>query len=57
MNESHFELRFGNQSFRCRRPRGSDRFNPRFTRKHIKNIQGRGGLEFLKAGEMMVGER
>jgi transposase len=67
-DESHFELRFGNQNFRCRRSKGSDRFDPKFTRKRVKHPQkvmawacfswkGRGGLDFLKNGEMMNGVR
>ena len=67
-DESHFELRFGNQNYRCRRAKGSDRFDPKFTRKRVKHPQkvmawacfswrGRGGLEFLKKGEMMNGVR
>jgi hypothetical protein len=67
-DESHFELRFGNQSFRCRRAKGTDRFDPKFTRKRVKHPpkvmvwgcfswRGRGGLKFLKPGEMMNGAR
>ena len=67
-DESHFELRFGGQERRCRRPRGSDRFAPQFTRKTVKHPpkvmvwgcfswMGRGGLEFLNPGEMMNGVR
>ena len=48
--------------------KGSDRFAPEFTRKTVKHPpkvmvwgcfswRGRGGLEFLKQGEMMNGER
>jgi hypothetical protein len=62
--ESPFELRFGGQEERCRRLRGSDRFYPKFTRKTAKHPpkvmvwgcfswRGRGGLEFLKTGEMI----
>jgi hypothetical protein len=36
-DESHFELRFGKQSFCCRRARGTDRFDPKFTRKRVKH--------------------
>ncbi len=67
-DESHFELRFGHQGQRCRRSKGSDRFDPKFTRKTVKHPpkimiwgafswRGRAGLEFLKPGEMMNGER
>lgn len=67
-DESHFELRFGQQGWRCRRSKGSDRFDPKFTRKKVKHPvkvmvwgsfswRGRGGLEFLNTGEMMNGER
>ncbi len=67
-DDSHFELRFGNQSFRCRKAKGTDRFDPKFTRKRVKHPpkvmvwgcfswRGRGGLEFLKPGEMMNGAR
>ena len=67
-DESHFELRFGQQGWRCRRAKGSDRCDPKFTRKRVKHPpkvmawgcfswRGRGGLEFLKPGEMMNGER
>lgn len=67
-DESHFELKFGSTQHRCRRPMGSDRFNPRFTKKTVKHTpkimawgsfswRGRGGLEFLKAGDMMNGPR
>jgi hypothetical protein len=67
-DESHFELRMGNQGWRCRRSKGSDRFDPKFTRKRVKHPpkimawacfswRGRGGLEFLKPGEMMNGVR
>ena len=67
-DESHFELLFGNQATRVRRPVGSDRFDKKFTRKTVKHpkkvmvwacfsFRGRGGIEFLKEGEMMNGER
>jgi hypothetical protein len=67
-DESHFELRFGNQNFCCRRSKGSNRFDPKFTRKRVKHPQkvmawacfswkGQGGLDFLKNGEMMIGVR
>lgn len=67
-DESHFELRFGNQGDRCRRPVGSDRFDSSFTKKTVKHPQkvmawacfswkGRGGIEFLDQGEMMNGIR
>ncbi len=36
-DESHFELRFGDQERHCRRPKGSDRFAPQFTRKTVKH--------------------
>jgi hypothetical protein len=36
-DESHFELRMGNQGCCCRRSKGSDRFDPKFTRKHVKH--------------------
>ena len=66
-DESHFELQFS-RATRCRRPIGSDRFNPRFTRKTVKHAakimawgcfswKGRGSIEFLKKGEMMNGQR
>jgi hypothetical protein len=65
-DESHFEL----NTFRkrlCRRPVGSDRFSPRFTRKTVKHPakvmawacfswKGRGAIEFLDKGEMMNGQ-
>jgi hypothetical protein len=35
-DESHFELRFGSRSWRCRRPVGSDRYAERFTMKTVK---------------------
>ncbi len=67
-DESHFELRFGHQGSRCRRPMGSDRFEERFTKKMVKHPpkvmawacfswKGRGALEFLDQGEMMNGQR
>ena len=67
-DESHFELMAGDRVGRCRRPKGSDRFHPKFTKKTVKHPakimvwgcfswQGRGGLEFLKKGEMMDGPR
>jgi hypothetical protein len=67
-DDSHFELRFGNQSSRCRRPAGSDPFSPKFTKKTVKHPQkvmawgcfswmGRGVLEFLEKGKMMDGAR
>ena len=66
-DEPHFELQFTRQ-VRCRRPQGSDRFSPQFTRKTVKHPakvmvwgcfswRGRGALEFLKKGEMMNGAR
>lgn len=66
-DESHFELTFCRRN-RCRRPPGSDRFNPRFTRKTTKHPakvmawacfswRGRGAIEFLQPGEMMNGQR
>ncbi len=36
-DESHFELRFGNQSFRCRRAKGTVQFDLKFTRKRVKH--------------------
>ncbi len=64
-DESHFELKCGTRVDRCRRPRGSDRFSTKFTRKTVKHPQGHGlGLlqlewsgcrEFLKKGKMMNG--
>ena len=33
-DESHFELKFSRQT-RCRRPVGSDRHDPKFTRKTL----------------------
>ena len=67
-DKSHFELRFANSRRLCRRPVGSDHFDPQFTRKTVKfppkimawgtfSWRGRGGLEFLKNGEMMNGTR
>jgi hypothetical protein len=38
-DESHFELQFSRQ-VRCRRPQGSDRFSPHFTRKTVKHPAG-----------------
>jgi hypothetical protein len=38
-DESHFELRYGNQKTRCRRPIGLDRFAPEFTMKTVRNPQ------------------
>ena len=66
-DESHFELQF-NRATRCRRPAGSSRFNPLFTKKTVKHPpkvmawgcfswKGRGALVFLDQGEMMNGER
>jgi hypothetical protein len=63
-DESHFELHLGDKHGCCRRPVRSDRFDPKFTQKTVKHPekvmvlgcsswQGRGGLEFLKKGEMM----
>jgi hypothetical protein len=65
-DESHFELRFGNQSSRCWRPAGSNPFSPKFTKKTVKHPQkvmawgcfswmGCGALEFLEKGQMMNG--
>ena len=67
-DESHFELNPGSRQQCCRRPQGSDRFAPQFTKKTVKHPpkimawgsfswRGRGGLEFLKQGEMMNGIR
>ena len=67
-DESHFELRFGRQSSFCRRSKGSDRYDPLFTKKTVKHppkvmvwgsfSYGRsGGIEFMGKGEMMTGER
>ena len=66
-DESHFELNTFRRSL-CRRPVGSDRFDPLFTRKTVKHPakvmvwasfswKGRGALEFLSKGEMMNGIR
>jgi hypothetical protein len=55
----------GNQGWRCRRSKWSDRFDPKFTRKRVKHQpkimtwacfswRGRGGLEFLKPGDRQV---
>jgi hypothetical protein len=65
-DESRFELHFGKKEGRCRRPRGSDRMDPKFTKKTVKHPEkvmvwgcfswrGRGGLEFLNRGEMLNG--
>ncbi len=67
-DESHFELQFGNRSVCCRRLVGSDRYASKFTTKTVKHPpkvmvwgcfswKGRGGLEFMKKGEMMNGTR
>jgi hypothetical protein len=67
-DESHFELQLGEKSGRCRRPVGSDRYDPKFTKmsvKHPKKVmvwgcfswKGRGGIEFLRQGEMMNSQR
>jgi transposase len=67
-DESHFQLTFGNQHYRCRRSKESDKFDLKFTRKRVKHApklmvwgcfswKGRGGLEFLRPREMMNGER
>ena len=67
-DESHFELQFGGRQSRCRRPVGSDRFDPRFTQKKVKHAQkvmvwgsfswnGSGKLEVLNPGEMMDTKR
>ncbi len=66
-DESHFELNTFRRGL-CRRPVGSDRFDPRYTRKTVKHPakvmvwasfswKGRGEIEFLKKGEMMNGTR
>jgi hypothetical protein len=63
-DEGHFELQFGTSVDRCRRPKGSDRFSTKFTRKTVMHPpkgmawdcfswNGQGGLEFLKKGMMM----
>ena len=63
-DESHFELRFGNQADHVRRPVGSNRFSDEFTVKTVKHPQkvmvwasfsfnGRGAIKFLKPVEMM----
>ena len=36
-DESHFELKAGSRQQRCRRPQGSDRFAPQFTKKTVKH--------------------
>ncbi len=36
-DESHFELQLGERSGRCRRPVGSDRFDPKFTKMSVKH--------------------
>ncbi len=65
-DKSHL-LRFDSQSYCCRQPLGSNRFQEKFTKKIVKhppNVmmgifrwKGRGGLEFLSKGEMMNGLR
>ncbi len=66
-DESHFELKTFRRGM-CRRPAGSDRFDPRYTRKSVKHPakvmvwgcfswMGRGAIEFLKPREMMNGQR
>ena len=56
-DESHFELMPQSRGSRCRRPVGSERFNPQFTVKTVKHPskimawgcfswKGRGGIEF-----------
>ena len=60
-DESHFELHLGDKHGRCRRPVGSDRFDPRFTMKTVKHPakvmvwgcfswQGRGGAGVPQEG-------
>jgi hypothetical protein len=38
-DQSHFELRLGNQATHCRRLKVSDRFSLKFTRKTVKHPQ------------------
>jgi hypothetical protein len=38
-DESHFELQLGERSGRCRRPVGSDRFDPKFTKISVKRLK------------------
>ena len=63
-DESWFELWFGGRFARVRRPRGSNRFDPKFTCKTVKHPQkqmvwgcfswaGRGRLAFLDKGDTM----
>ena len=66
-DESHFEVNCFRRNL-CRRPVGSDRFDPLFTKKTVKHPakvmvwacfswKGRGAIDFLDKGEMMNGAR
>ena len=67
-DESHFELRFGQQSSFCRRSRGSDQDVSLFTKKTVKHLpkvmvwgsfsyRRSRGIEYTGKGEMMIGVR
>ncbi len=67
-DESHFELHLGDKHGLCRRPVGSNLFDPKFTKKTVKHPakvmvwgcfswQSMRGLEFLKKGETMNSQR
>ena len=56
-DESHFELRFANSRRLCRRPVGSDHFDPQFTHKTFKfppKIMAWGSLKLVGQGRCGV---
>jgi len=52
-DESHFELHLGGRQSRCRRPVGSDRFDPRFTQKRVKHPLHSGKIGEIEPIESM----
>jgi hypothetical protein len=65
-DESHFKLRLGYRSWRCRRAMGLDQYEERFTMKTMKHSskvmvwggfswKGHGGLQFLSQVNKMNG--
>ncbi len=65
-DESHFKLRLGYRSWRCRRSMGLDKYEERFTMKTMKHsskvmvwgcfsCKGYGGLQFLNQVNKMNG--
>ncbi len=51
-DERHFELHLGDKKGHCRRPVGSDIFDPKFTQKTVKHPEKGHGLGLFQMAGM-----